>query len=782
MDDRVFSIAEDMFFHYTNKSIESLQLIPYYTSDGHVVKNFIFDHAKIKVGYVDIETGIEDKRIAIRTNSIRSCLHLRSKLSEYKSRNIINGITMQTLVEDHTIHPFLLFLKGRFVKWSDIKIYKDLKYCFLIIDSDIEYQTEKEPLLDSDIQILQLPMQNLIYTEKQEFDKEKTLIFAFDYEGYLNISGTTYIYMDQSIVGYIQLLLPGGNILEDDIQVPDECQLYPNNIIVFKDNKLYPNPKITISPYNTMTIDDGTTTGLEYKMFYDKTSNLPYNNVSSIVNHNYLKNTYLNTEPNPDWLNILHEKFDFSFDSDKSYEENINSFAEYMKRYNYKELINKIKSDNVYVVHGVIGDLSIKINHCFAYPKEYNNSNLGCMLFINGILSNSAIKRYQSYGVIIDIDKYTDDSTYEFIVYNNKLCDVLWTNIMEDPDYLYFTNNIKDGSFDLYCSKSPESIFDLEKEKALQTDHVKYKIDPSHYTKESNSIKFNDFYNTLVDEIIYKVPRAKFVYEKFIINNTRDYNVHLTNTDYSFCDDKNKYMVFLNGYRLHSSLYRVIIPSPTTPFNDQAIYFSIILNKDDIVEVFYTPMSILDEVYIDDLNHSSVTTTGVDQLGYITGPKDYGVPLTKKLQFFFVNGIKIPYEYLMDISYNMTRIIVNLKTIDELCIIGYDSELINFFKELKLTDSKLDTVYNAHDKMGINILTNTFTSVSNINSHKEKEIDDHALINEIVRYYYGYINKGVPFRYDYDSSVYAEVDSRGNIIIDVMDATKNVNLVLDDDK
>lgn len=777
MDERVLNIAEDMFFHYTNENIESSELIPYYTSDDlYNVKEFYINRVHHKVGYIDQETGIEDKRLAFLTDCITFCPQLRSAIPDKHAGKIVENVSVLELIHDHIIHPFLLFVNGRFVKWSEVFIYKDKRYQVIVVDSKVDYTS---PDGNIEAQVLQLPLSMISYTEKREIKDDETLIFAFNNEGYLDVSGYTRIYMkNQDLIGYIQLLLPGGNIEEDDIQVPDECQLYPSNIIIFKDNMIYPNPKISISPYNTMTVDDGVTIGLEYKMFYDKRVNVPYNIVSQIVNHNYLKNQYLNTNPNPDWLKTLHQKFDFNFDKSKSYDENLEDFSKYMLAYDYREIIDRVKSENVHIVNGYIGDCYNKNKVLLAYPKEYTHSNIGYMLFINGVLSNSIVSSEYSYGIEVNLSGYTDNSIYEFIVFQNYIGEIETISIdAYEPDKKYFNGFWDFGNdFDLFSSRHPNELFHLTESMPDDTYYTKYRIDSSQYTVSEDGISFKEFYSSKDKLRITRVPRTKFAYNKFVIQKTEDFNVHLTN--FRFCEDPTKYMVFVNGYRIESTLYRVIVPSPLTPFTDQAIYFSILLNKGDTVEVFYTPMSIVDEVHIENLDHSTESGTGVDQLGFITGPDNYPVPISRDLQFFFVNGIKIPRDYLMDISYNMARIIVNMKSIENLCLIGYDNELINFFQSLDLKPSKLDEVYDAHDKQGIGILTETYTAVTNVTPIRAKEITDHALINEIVRYYYGPVNKGIPFRYEYDSSVYAEVDAEGNIVIDVMDAMKRINLGL----
>lgn len=772
MDDRVLDIAEDLYFHYTNKNIESSELVPYYTSDDlAIVKEFCINKTYYTVGETNQETGIQDKRIAILTDCITFCPQLRNSISDKHAGRIVEGDTALSLINNHIIHPFMLFINGRFVKWTDVRIYKDMRYQVIVVDSDVEYVKEDQVV---EAQVLQLPITMITYIEDGTVIEDQTQIFGFDKDGYLEVSGDTKIYLkSQELIGYIQLLLPGGNIEEDDIQVPDECQLYPSNVIIFKDNMIYPNPKIEISPYNTMTVDDGVTIGLEYKMFYDKRVNTPYNNVSQIINHDYLKHTYLNTEPNPEWLNILHQKFDYDFDTSKSYDENIEAFSEYLLNYNYREVINRVKSSNVYSFNKYIGDYADKSNVLIMYPKDFTYSLSGYMLFINGVLCNSIAREY-SYGIKLDLSRYSDDSILEFIAFQNCIDESETITIdTSDPDRKYFNGFWSFGNdFDLFCDRHPDEIFNI-----LERDKVLYKIDPSQYTVSKDGISFSEFY-TSYNHTIIRVPRVKFGYERFVIEKTEDFNVHLKTFDRF--EDPNKYMVFVNGYRINSTLYRVIVPSPTLPFIDQAIYFNIILNKGDVVEVFYTPMSILDEVNIDNLDHSTISGTGIDQLGFITGPTDLPVPISRDLHLFFVNGIKIPKDYLMDISYNMTRIVVNMKSIENLCLIGFDNNIIEFFESLNLSPSILDSVYDAHDKMGINILTNTYTAVTNTSPMREKEITDHALINEIIRYYYGPVNYGTPFRYDYDSSVYAEVDAAGNIVIDVMDASPSnrVNLQL----
>lgn len=832
------SIMVDMYSHYTNKEIESWELIPYISDKTTTpILSFYFNKDKrIRAGFYNREKGCWNPDIILKTDSIVYYPQNRSSLISYRERGIIDGIPIKELVDKEIIQPFLLFLGGQFVWWSRITLYKDRISTYLVITPNInekegEYQgggIDPDDILDetddqysslrtyeyeedktSATTILNLPINKgvLFYSEIGEHMEDPfeaggepipspwTLIFGFDENGKLDVSGKCRIYMNRDVCswGYVQLRLPDKliqnedtgeyinvpqTIFEDDVQVPDECLLYKSNVFLFYNNMIYTKAKVDISQYNTLIVDDGKRGFLEYKVFYDKRSQKPYNNVSQIPNHEFLRHYYLNVEPKPEWLSILHKLFDFDLDSDKTFDENMVEFYKYLEQYNYRTLIDKIKSKRVIVYGGYVGhmDKETRPRRLLMFPKEWESTTIGYMLFINGMLSNAYVLEETTYGIYVDFTAYSDNSYYEMVVMDNKGGNMTYTTTNPDQD-TYFTVKDNTSVYEYYCDTHPDQLFDtLDQMK----DHVQYRIPNEYYREDENGVTIlNDFY--LQNKTIYRVPLDRIAQDSMVVNTDDFFEWHLDPEKFKYCTDKTRYLVFVNGLRLSSSLYRVIVPDPSTPFDDQAIYFNIWLNKGDSVYVCYTFLNMIDEVYIDRISGSDTNKSGVDTLGYITGPKDYPVPLSKYLQFYFVNGIKIPEAYLMDISYNTIRLTVNMKTIENLSIVGIDSELIDFFAGLNLPHSYIDQVFEMNSKNDINIMTNTYTSITDTQKPRKKEIDDHAMINEIVRHYYGHVNKGVPFKYVYDDHVYAEVDRDGNVIIDVMDATREVNLLPDED-
>ena len=273
---------------------------------------------------------------------------------------------------------------------------------------------------------------------------------------------------------------------------------------------------------------------------------------------------------------------------------------------------------------------------------------------------------------------------------------------------------------------------------------------------------------------MYILLRHRVIYDKFIFK-TNNYRLILGDR-FNYANREELYTVFINGKKLNSALYRVIVPSPVRPFNNRSIYFLRMLKPGDVVEVLYSSMTLVDEVYIKDLNHSSEQGTGIDALGYINGPVDYPIPLSNRLQFFFINGRKVNPTHLKDLSFSLIRVTEDYNSIEDLCIINFENETYNYVESLKLSRSLLDQTYEYFDKSEINNLTNTYAYITEAELAEKADFSKEAIIHQIVKDYYVHVNKGVPFRYTFDKETYTEYDAEGNIILDVIDGTKYKSL------
>ena len=183
----------------------------------------------------------------------------------------------------------------------------------------------------------------------------------------------------------------------------------------------------------------------------------------------------------------------------------------------------------------------------------------------------------------------------------------------------------------------------------------------------------------------------------------------------------------------------------------------------------------MNEVYIKDLEHSMKTGTGIDALGYITGPKDYPIPLSKKLQFFFLNGKKIRNSDLMDISYSMIRTTRDHKSIEDLCIVIGNRSLYANAANIFKSGDELSDMYEQRTKYEINNLTDTYSYITEAETARQPDFSKGSIVRQIVRDYYAQVNKGVPFRYTYDKDTFYDFDAEGNLILDIVDGNVSDN-------
>ena len=236
--------------------------------------------------------------------------------------------------------------------------------------------------------------------------------------------------------------------------------------------------------------------------------------------------------------------------------------------------------------------------------------------------------------------------------------------------------------------------------------------------------------------------------------------------DFRFCNNKNQYMLFINGRKIPYSNYRVVVPYNMSPFDDHSIYTNIPLEIGDIVEVFYIPDK-LNEVDSD----KELQLDGrlfVDK----TALKHN---LNKHLDFVFINGRKIPESNLFDVDQNMLMITTDTRSTENVSIVqhmAYEDILVDTFS------IKEDEFTKVIDQLTINDIELLFGSGTVINNYEKdicaKEIDMKTVIYSIIKDYYcsPFVTDATDFMYP-DLENYFDyqlnTDSDGTPLIDIMD-------------
>ena len=116
--------------------------------------------------------------------------------------------------------------------------------------------------------------------------------------------------------------------------------------------------------------------------------------------------------------------------------------------------------------------------------------------------------------------------------------------------------------------------------------------------------------------------------------------------------NQSQYLVFVN-HRLLPRTYVVATPLKDTPVSNCTVYLNVDLHKDDIVEVFYVSEPLYNDFNPNILFKSDNTTSG-----YIRINKSEAlVGLNKNSALVFVNGKKISYVDILDVSNNTIKVL-----------------------------------------------------------------------------------------------------------------------------
>ena len=758
--------AEQLYWNNTTTQAERMQCVPYFRNDTVTGEGLFETFIRWKYEFISPpnDSDPDDQSFFINVNN---------EITYYRAynKNTLGGIKDASYIEmvlKHWIEPMIIFVDNLFVPWSRIRLYDDCRNSYLLLDLNGIIPEDTWP---NKIDIAHIPF-DVTYTEKNEIYDDKQLMFIFDDKGCHSYEGHIRLYINKfDTYWFMEGTSALGRINRYDLDLDDKIRIYPSNVLVFKNGLLYREADVMIDSYNALYIDGGKEVGNDkytYKVFRDLTATLEARNVDVIPNHDYLKHMEYNGKM-IEMFKILNTKFDFKFDDSLSYDENMRNFLQFSMRYNYRFFIDKLKSSNMQYVTYPLDNIRGRVNEngiaTLPYPSSFRSSCFP-LIYIDGIMSNSLITRHKN-SFELDLNRVPKNAVTIEILYfrsywNRPALPFKYDKV--NTGYYVFTN---EHEVTIVSRYHPDKCFEMDDESKCF-----YTVDPSNYKYEGNTLTFlNDTY---ANQELMIVPKRRVYYERFKMP-TNNYRVILGDT-FNYANREDHYTVYINGRKINSSLYRVILPSPVRPFNERSVYFHTLLKTGDIVEVLYSPMKTVDERYIEDLNHSSNEGSGIDALGYITAPDNYNVPLSKNIHLFFVNGKKVHPSDIKDLSFSITRITKDIKSIEDLCIVSYDADFVEEVADLKLMHSLIDDTYGFFNKSELNVLTNTYTYISNAELARKADFSKEAIIHQIVKDYYTHVNKGVPFRYTYDKDTYTEFDENGNIILDVIDGTEYKSL------
>lgn len=608
-------------------------------------------------------------------------------------RNTVFMDNLEVLVSQEKVWPFLLFVGGCAVPWSDITIVHDYTYSYIRIDNfpmppyddvvtasilyfplnyhEFRYGEDSDILLDADAKGLYFDaygrfivdpsfaeigirfeiLDDDIYFQKKYIQPtDKTLVFEGLGDGYYptlhNImlidTDTRKFYwsrIEQKIENRYNGIYNIFAIKPQTDANPDEWSNL-NYVVLF---------------YNTNTTIDNSS------RVYSRKEDLYSNGIIRMITE-----TTPGTQAWSGKVAPLIERFDFDHYRQYEYDENIHNSIDYITKYDYRLWKDAVLQDSKILSFTYTGkeikELADDKGYAHFSRKHSDLIEDVIMMWVNHKLYDYHVDiSYTANTINIPTFGIMDEDHVEIVMFtecNNNILDV---KVVKDyrgniePIYIHPEYNLEDTYIMSEDCLDPSYTVPISLEGRRQ-----YIVDIDDYSVDDDNnytIKFVDDYYSKKDEngIITTehplkiVPKKQFRYYRFK-QKEGQYKIILP-TAFNYCHDADRYMVFVNGRKIDRTEYTITIMNKYRPFDKLVLYVSTILDAGDYIDIFYLPEE-LKEKYTAD----TITSRGFIYLqGTDNYPRRY--PLSKYTNMVFLNGYKVNPLDIKDVS--MNAMIVN---------------------------------------------------------------------------------------------------------------------------
>jgi hypothetical protein len=616
-------------------------------------------------------------------------------------RNTVFIDTLDNLVKEDVVWPFIMFINGQAIKWSDITVIHDYDYTYLKIGN---YGPNES--FYTDIVVFPIPSKKIRYGEDSDIligvDNPKG--FYFNEDGnrvedpdFDNIVMRLEILDDNIYYKEVNIFNLENNLTFEDL--PDGYIPTLDNILCWDSNGLFVSSGATDnfkdwynSAYNTFKVNKSSTTPftakyaiLLYNTKHSKSQAYLYSKED--LNKTAIKTLIRNTEfGSEDWEDIIDPviaKFDFDHSRELDYDTNLNNSIKYVTNYDFRLWKDSFTEDIPIQSYTYTGrefkQLADNKGYVHYSRKHSDNIQDVAMMFVNSKLYEYSIDiSYTTNTINLPIFGITDDDHIEIVLFN-KCNNLILDIVVPDKDtsvYIHPSYELEDSY--IMSEECPDAYYSVpdseEGRKQYIVDLTYEKVSEGYY-----KITFdNDYYYGKELKI---VPKRQFRYYRYKQKDNQ-YRVILP-TQFNYCHDPNRYLIFINGIKIDRTEYTITIMNKNRPFEKLVLYLSTILDAGDYVDIFYIP-EVLEEKY-----HKSEMMMG----GYINlnetnnYPKTY--PLSKYTTFVFVNGKKVNPLDIKDIDMNRMLINVDKYLRDKDGNIIYDGE-----GNPKKSPFYIDSIYN----------------------------------------------------------------------------------------
>jgi hypothetical protein len=690
---QVFTDRVEELLHNTSTRISEMQHNTCPMINKRVYFNYQFEY-----WYDGYKYNIwEDNVHLYAVNEIPYCY-------DNETHNTVFQGKLNDLVDQDKVWPFLLFINGTVIKWSDITIIHDYDYSYIRIDNIVpDYSlyanllyfplASKKIRYGEDNNVLLDPNTKGFYFNKQgkwvknpEFIDLSARLEILDPDihmetlditsltptgenvAFFNKLGKQYRITKDNLIGFSSAdgaLLDVFHYMEKLKWTLDGAY---NSVSVDWDKFQGKNPRFDctlVMLYNTAISESmsyTTTKGLDVDKIKKKMKDL------AKLNQTEYENKYTDT------YKQLFTQFDYEFSYKSSYEDNVINAARYITKYDFS-LWNKVFVDKSPIKSFTYTGRQFKLLANSTYNVQLSRKHTDliedmAMLFVNGKLyQNSMDISYKNNTINIPIIDIDDSDHVELVLFsrcNNNILDI-YVQDENTPVYIHPEYNLDD------CYIMSED---------LPTDHAydvpeslegrrQYICEIKTFSKDANNnylIKFID--NANYQKKLKIVPKYQFRYYRFK-QKSGQFKITLP-TQFNYCHDRDRYIVFVNGKKIDKTEYTVTIMNKYRPFDKLILYLTTILDTNDYVDIFYIP-----EVVTERYKEFTQSKHGIIKL---TEPKNYPktYAFSKDTTMVFLNGLKVNPMDITDVSMSEMMIDSNIREIYNVCIM----EFVNGSKEI----------------------------------------------------------------------------------------------------
>ena len=552
--------------------------------------------------------------------------------------------SMANLVKNKEVRPFILFIGGRAVKWSDMVIVRDWYYSYVIIKN---------------IQESDYTVDSIIFPCTVRYGEDNQILPNVNAHMYFDANGCITENKDE-VVMRMEVIDP--NVTGEEFQLSadkDYFQITTNpsqissgrNIIVFEDNKLFTDSKYYLQSHGKNAYNYLRDTNALVKTFYYNKANDSKNILLSLPNQDEVNTDAVNRSKgtnNDTYMDSFQRQFDFKLSKDKTYARNIAEATKYILTYNMQLLINYYKDQANFKSYNYTGEELYKLvpeqGGYLKIPRQRKNGlDDFVIVFHNDKLYEYYREiEYENRFFKIPIFNHVEREDKVEILHFRNIDNTYYTLTVTENEPDYIAKVLRHDNFLLFGnSPSGEEVYkDFNVENNVQYElGFEYKNNWNGDRYVSTEIKLDDEY--YYGKKINIVSKRQFRHMYYHVQE--DTNVFELNPEFRFCRNENQYLVFVDGVKLINDEFGIEVTDGLKIVTTDTI------SKDSYIHIIYIPDA-YNEVLIE--NYESDVMNG--DINLDTSELDY--PFDKDLFMVSIDGKKILNSNIQNVSSHRVRL------------------------------------------------------------------------------------------------------------------------------